>query len=100
MEKNDGAASLVRSDALFGNWIPVSERVPKPETEVLVAVDSRKQTVARIEQNLLGAPADRIEWVPGEVTEGYYGEFRGKVTHWMPLPPLPNYGNMQDPGSA
>ena len=90
MDKNDSAASLARSDALFGIWIPVVERLPQVEMEVLVAVDSGLQTVAKIEQNLEGAPPDRVQWVPGEVTEGYYSEFRGHVTHWMPLPPLPN----------
>lgn len=54
---------------LQGQWVPVSERLPEPHTDVLTAVKGVSIPIQT-----------RIE---GTVWRD------GQVTHWMPLPPLP-----------
>ena len=54
----------------MSEWIPVGERLPEPELPVLV----------------LCSFAGHDHWM--DVTLG--DEFSEDVTHWMPLPPLPD----------
>ncbi len=62
-----------------GGWIPVSERLPEPETDMLVygyKYSSMYHTVAGLFDD---------EWLSQE-TEYTIGF---EVTHWQPLPPPP-----------
>lgn len=59
-------------------WIPVSERLPKPNTTVLVFGASQQTMFARHKNR---------EMRPWECLDG--DTLREKVTHWMPLPPTP-----------
>ena len=61
-------------------WIPVAERVPEPETRVLV-LDRRGNMMARTMRQL---PTDKTPVFRSD------GLMPGKdVTHWMPLPEAP-----------
>jgi hypothetical protein len=76
------AAELGRADAL--RWIPVGERLPSPDPKaswssepVLVLRKRALRVAARLH-------ADDGRWYS---VPGYY--HLADVTHWMPLPPLP-----------
>jgi hypothetical protein len=67
---------------MSGEWIPVSERWPNDETELLVAFEDRSLGVAfavfhHLDEN------ERPKW-----TDGNGFELK-EPTHWMPLPAPP-----------
>lgn len=70
-------------------WISVSERLPEPETDVLVAFDDGEITslwqdwknVTVTENN------DPLEYTVDILSGKYH-----TVTHWMPLPEPPKEG--------
>ena len=63
------------------DWIRVSERMP-PEEHVLVVVERRGYRI--LDRNMAWWDEDRQEW---HTRAGM--RLHGKVTHWMPLPELP-----------
>lgn len=69
-------------------WIPVTERLPDGEDEVLMSTEHGGQVVGYYDSK-------RREWLSwsDEYFE-YYGLCgnMGKVTHWMPLPEPPKEG--------
>lgn len=83
--------------AMQANWVAVTDRLPEPETDVLVRClrrdDFQHFTVAGLFQG---------EWMSMETEDGTKGE----VTHWMPLPgypsadrtPAANEGGLSIPG--
>ena len=60
-------------------WIPVSERLPEPETDVLVRGVRRNEVMHNVAGVFNG------EWSSQETED----LIRGEVTHWMPLPAAP-----------
>jgi hypothetical protein len=72
-------------------WIPVTESLPDLDTPVLLT-DGSSIITGQLEKAYFG---ERTEWVAIGVSgyewewlfDGEYG--KGLVTHWMPLPPLP-----------
>lgn len=68
----------------FGKWIPVSERLPRVLTTVLIAVtngDGRWVNTGYLAK-------DGIAWHEHELNGA---ELRFGVTHWMPLPIAPRH---------
>lgn len=65
-------------------WIPVSERLPEPETDVLVRGVRRNEVMHNVAGVFNG------EWSSQETED----LIRGEVTHWMPLPAAP--GRQED----
>ena len=63
-------------------WIPVSERLPDKQEDVLVTDDSENYFVAYITYFDDGFPV----WF---IDNGVSGNFKENVTHWMPLPSPP-----------
>jgi hypothetical protein len=82
---------IVRGLPGAGLWIPVAERLPLPETEVLCAFDSGE--VCSLWQ----------DWAHSRDEDPFlYGEdpsFRRvkRATHWMPLPLPPEKGGAPCP---
>lgn len=72
-------------------WIPVTERLPLPETEILCAFDSGE--VCSLWQ----------DWALSQDEDPFlYGQDPGfsrskRATHWMPLPPAPGRGGAACP---
>jgi hypothetical protein len=66
-------AKMVIEARQASRWIPVSERLPEVNVEVLVTDGERRKSASLQDGSFL---------IHGEY------EFEG-VTHWMPLPPLP-----------
>lgn len=64
-------------------WIPVTERLPEPETDVLIFCGGNI--------DILTYRYDRHGNVCFMFQNecGYWKEVFGKVTHWMPLPEAP-----------
>lgn len=63
-------------------WIPVAERLPEPYKKVLM------WSTISIEPDYGCLMGD--EWATFETHGMLFGKDRkGKITHWMPLPPLP-----------
>ena len=52
-------------------WIPVEERLPNAGVEVLVLRNKTKREIAWMHK------------------DGSWCHFAGTISHWMPLPPLP-----------
>jgi hypothetical protein len=81
IDELEDALEAARSKA--AEWIPVSERLPKPGQQVLAAIPPR---VWNEENQAL------IETLDYE-QEGFYSwkddEWQKRVTHWMPLPEPP-----------
>ena len=82
---------IIREQPGAGNWIPVSERLPRPETEVLCAFDSGE--VCSLWQ----------DWALSRDEDPFlYGadpDFRRvkRATHWLPLPLPPERGGVPCP---
>ena len=80
MNKNDGAASLLRSDALFGIWFDSVPPHTQPGTTsdyfLAVGIDSDVPKV------LIYMHAERV-WTAG-------GGDTQRVRLWAHIPPLPN----------
>ena len=69
-------------------WIPVSERLPKPYVDVITLRQdllSRANTVG-LEYITIQGIADIPAWSKDHMT------WKNKVTHWMPLPEPPKEG--------
>jgi hypothetical protein len=89
----------------MSDWIPITERLPKPQQFVLIAYDNKKVTMG------WHVPAKTVEsgcreevdeeydeesdtyylceqWV-SECRESEYHYSISNVTHWMPLPEYP-----------
>lgn len=81
---NPKASAELRSTDLVGGWILTSEKLPSPETMVLVCYGSGIIEVASLEN--YECPLDgsnEPEWRT-------YSESISSVHHWMPLPKPPN----------
>jgi hypothetical protein len=72
-------------------WIPVSERLPEPQTDVLIfASHHQRPHIAQVMVAGLFGPnkdARELEWMDN-VSESMLPR-RWWVTHWMPLPAAP-----------
>ncbi len=70
-------------------WINVSERLPEPETHVLVAFDDSEVTSLWQNWGNLTTTEDNnpLEYVVDIWSMKYH-----TVTHWMPLPEPPKEG--------
>lgn len=82
----DGAAVGVM------RWIPVSERLPEPDTEVLVYGKSpwAKEPYARIDTWAMQREAP-LSFSSATIETGYMWDESDfdDISHWMPLPPAP-----------
>ena len=68
-------------------WTPTSERLPEDEQEVLFAAWDRGPTIPVYSVNFGYYSARRERFEHGY--ERYANSWLEDVTHWMPLPPLP-----------
>lgn len=79
---------LIANGVTVQKWIPVTERLPKGEDEVLMSTEHGGQVVGYYDSK-------RREWLSwsDEYSE-YYSlcGTMGEVTHWMPLPEPPGEG--------
>ena len=71
-------------------WIPVTERLPEVETDVLVRGVRRNEVMHRVAGLFNG------EWSSQETEDLLLGE----VTHWMPLPAAPAAHDKQSGGEV
>lgn len=95
MLKKKTVSQCISSDYCMGwndavdempRWISVEERLPEPETEVLVWL--------RHIPNIAVYGHDKYGNLDFYFIDecGYRGTFRPAVTHWMPLPEAPKEG--------
>ena len=77
---------IVRQFPAVPVWIPVQERLPQPETEILCAFDNGE--VCSLWQDW-SLSQDEDPFLYGE--EADFSHTR-RATHWMPLPPAPGKG--------
>lgn len=77
-------------DQDVAGWIPVTERLPEVETDVLVRGVRRNEVMHRVAGLFNG------EWSSQETEDLLLGE----VTHWMPLPAAPATHDKQSGGDA
>lgn len=82
---------IVREQPPLRHWIPVTERLPRPETEVLCAFDSGQ--VCSLWQDWALSP-DEDPFLYGE--DPSFSRTR-RATHWMPLPQAPEKGGFPCP---
>lgn len=68
-------------------WVPVTERLPEVRTEVLVHDGFHQRLIATLEAD--GVWRDGVESLRLD-----------HVTHWMPLPPLPDVPKEPAPSDA
>lgn len=66
-------------------WIPVSERLPEPEKMVLLIVSGKIKNISFVDAYELG----EFDTDEGWILEMWPEWKDPKVTHWMPLPELP-----------
>lgn len=66
-------------------WIPVSERLPEPEKMVLLIVSGKIKNISFVDAYELG----EFDTDEGWILEMWPEWKDYKVTHWMPLPELP-----------
>lgn len=66
-------------------WIPVSERLPEPEKMVLLIVSGKIKNISFVDAYDLG----EFDTDEGWILEMWPEWKDHKVTHWMPLPELP-----------
>lgn len=81
----DMADYLIANGVTVQRWIPVTERLPEDEFEVLAKTEYGGQVVAIYD-------SEHKEWQNwSDEYREYYGfcGYMGKVTHWMPLPEPP-----------
>ena len=72
-------------------WVPVTERLPQPESVVLCAFDSGE--VSSLRQ----------EWSLSQAEDPFLDETEAsprRVTHWMPLPAAPGKGGLTCPATT
>ncbi len=82
---------IVREQPPAQPWIPVEERLPSPETEVLCAFDSGE--VCSLWQDWALSP-DEDPFLYG--ADPSFSRTR-RATHWMPLPQPPEKGESSCP---
>lgn len=70
-------------EAVDWQWIPVKERLPDQNTEFIIVANCETTHTPRIVRRK--ALVEVEHW---GVTVGYYAH-NAKVTHWMPLPKVP-----------
>ena len=76
-------AENIIKEAKKPKWIPVTERLPEPETDVLTFSGGCIDIITyRYNRRGLVCFMFRDEC-------GYWKETYGKITHWMPLPEPP-----------
>ena len=66
-------------------WIPVTERLPEPEKMVLLTVSGKVKNISLVDAYELG----EFNTDEGWILEMWPEWKDPKVTHWMPLPELP-----------
>lgn len=66
-------------------WIPASERLPEPEKMVLLIVSGKIKNISFVDAYDLG----EFDTDEGWILEMWPEWKDHKVTHWMPLPELP-----------
>lgn len=66
-------------------WIPVSERLPEPKKMVLLIVNGKVKNISFVDAYELG----EFDTDEGWILEMWPEWKDPKVTHWMPLPELP-----------
>lgn len=81
--KHDALAYIRQLEARVPRWIPVEERLPDIDEEVLVCTNEGLYKVAQY------SGADKF-WTL-ELNQMVWGMVAG-VTHWMPLPEPPEEG--------
>ena len=81
----DALAYIQQLEARVPRWIPVEERLPESDDNVLVIVNGECKTMTFEEAYMLAS------YYPGEgwIVEEYEDWENPVVTHWMPLPEPP-----------
>lgn len=87
--ENQVAAGLVGSGALFG-WIDRQTKLPPIDTPVLIVLDGN----VRMGELRRETPSWEDTWPAYEywddpTNDGMDWDWES-ITHWMPIPPLPN----------
>lgn len=83
IEKQDAEIKALRDKV--PEWIPVSERLPEPEKMVLLIVSGKIKNISFVDAYDLG----EFDTDEGWILEMWPEWKDHKVTHWMPLPELP-----------
>lgn len=83
IEKQDAEIKALRDKV--PEWIPVSERLPEPEKMVLLIVSGKVKNISFVDAYELG----EFDTDEGWILEMWPEWKDPKVTHWMPLPELP-----------
>ena len=83
IEKQDADINALRENV--PEWIPVSERLPEPEKMVLLTVSGKFKNISFVDAYELG----EFDTDEGWILEMWPEWKDPKVTHWMPLPELP-----------
>lgn len=68
-------------------WIPVGERLPELDVQVLVAAAGRNLLEIGWREHCPHYIIPSVEWTLGDELDR--GERPKWITHWMPLPPPP-----------
>ena len=76
------AAEIEKLKAQVPRWIPVEERLPESEGDVLLIVNGKVDNVTLIDAYELGSFSKSEGWI----LEMWPEWEDPKVTHWMPLP--------------
>lgn len=76
------AAEIEKLKARVPRWIPVEERLPESDEDVLLIVNGKVDNVTLIDAREIGS-FDKSE---GWILEMWPEWEDPKVTHWMPLP--------------
>ena len=77
---------LIANGVTVQQWIPVTERLPEPYTQVITLrtyLFSGNSLLVGLECIRLHGDANIPVW------SGDYATWKNKVTHWIPLPKLP-----------
>jgi hypothetical protein len=86
--RNGGDDAMAAALELVPRWIPVSERLPEIDTNVLAAfVDGKRRS--RVCEVLFTDFSDEDEPPKPEWCDDYGRIPHSDVTHWMPLPEPP-----------
>lgn len=83
IEKQDAEIKALRDKV--PEWISVSERLPEPEKMVLLIVSGKVKNISFVDAYELG----EFDTDEGWILEMWPERKDPKVTHWMPLPELP-----------
>jgi hypothetical protein len=79
----EAISAYSKENSLIPRWIPVTERLPEPETDVLTFCCGNIDILTyRYNRRGLACFMFRDDC-------GYWKETFGKITHWMPLPEPP-----------